>query len=63
MPEDEPKRGVAIKLFGVVFIFLGILDSMLFWRGGFEVNEAYALLIGSGIFLYVVGSIRSGSKT
>ena len=61
--QDAPRRGVAIKLLGVVLIILGVLDSMLSWRGGFEVSDSYALLIGSGLFLYIVGAIRSGSRT
>lgn len=56
--QDKPRRGVAIKLFGVILVFLGTLDSMMLWRGGFALNEAYVLLILTGIFLYIVGSIR-----
>jgi hypothetical protein len=57
-----PKKGVVTKIFGVILVFLGTLDSMLSWRGGFEVHETYALLIVSGIFLYAVGAIKGGKK-
>jgi hypothetical protein len=60
---EGKKKGVTTKLFGVILIFLGILDSMLSWRGGFAVNDFYVLLIASGILLYIVGAIRQGSKT
>ena len=63
MDTHTPRKGVAIKLFGVVLIIVGILDSMLSWRGGFEVNGGYALLIGFGIFLYAIGALRAGSRT
>ena len=69
MPDDEtarrdpPNRGVAIKLLGVVLIFLGVLDSMLSWRGGFAVNETYILLIACGFFLFAIGAIRYGGRT
>ncbi len=63
MERDERKKGVKTKLFGVVLIILGALDSMLSWRGGFSVSDFYVLLIASGILLYIVGAIRQGSKT
>jgi hypothetical protein len=68
MPDDEtarqdaPNRGVAIKLLGVVLIFLGAMDSMLSWRGGFAVSETYVLLIAGGFFLFAIGSIRCGGR-
>ena len=63
MEHDERKKGVKTKLFGVILILLGVLDSMLSWRGGFVVSDFYVLLIASGIFLYIIGAIRQGSKT
>ena len=61
--EGAPRKGAAIKLFGVAFIFVGVLDSMLSWRGGFQVNGVYALMIAFGAFLYALGAIRSGRRT
>jgi hypothetical protein len=61
--QDAPRRGVAIKLLGVVMIILGVLDSMLSWRGGFALSEAYVLLIASGIFVYAIGAIGFGNRT
>ncbi len=57
------RKGAKTKLFGVILIFLGILDSMLAWRGGFAVNDFYILLIALGLFLYAVGAIRERSQT
>ena len=68
MPDHEsverepPRRGVAIKLLGVVLIILGTLDSMLSWRGGFALSETYVLLIAAGIFLYAIGAIGLGAE-
>lgn len=50
--------GAIIRLFGVVLIFLGALNSMLFWRAGSAVSNVYVLLIVSGILLYAIGAIR-----
>jgi len=60
--QDAPVRGVAIKLFGVMLIFLGVLDSMLFWRGGFAAGEKYLVLILFGLLLYAIGAIRCGNR-
>ena len=62
LPENRPRKGVAIKLFGVTLVCLGVLDSMLSWRGGFQVEGAYALMIALGVFLYALGAIRGGSR-
>ena len=43
--QATPRKGVVTKLFGVILIFLGVLDSMVSWRGGFAVSEVYALMI------------------
>jgi hypothetical protein len=58
---DRPtsKKGVLTKLFGVIFIFLGALDSMMSWRGGFTVSTSFVILIGAGILLYAIGAVRS----
>ncbi len=60
MASRDPRKGAIAKLFGVILIFLGMLDSLLSWRGGFAVNGFYAFLIASGIGLYIVGAIRRG---
>ncbi len=60
LSESAPRKGAGIKLFGVAFIFVGVLDSMLFWRGGFQMDGAYALLIAFGAFLVALGAIQSG---
>ncbi len=52
-------KGVIPKLLGVVAIILGFLDSMLSWRGGFELNPLFIVLILGGIFLYITGSLAS----
>lgn len=59
LDKREPKKGVVTKLFGVIFIFLGALDSMMSWRGGFTVSTTFAILIVTGMLLYAVGAIRS----
>ncbi len=63
MENHKPKKGVITKLFGVVLMFLGVLDGMLSWRGGLGVSDFYVLLIAVGMSLYIVGAIRRGSQT
>ncbi len=52
-------KGVIPKLLGVVAIILGFLDSMLSWRGGFELDPLIIGLTLGGIFLYITGSLAS----
>ena len=54
---DTNNRGAIIRLFGVILIILGGLNAMLSWRGGFEVIPFYVILIATGLFLCLVGSI------
>lgn len=51
-------RGSIIKLFGVVLVILGALDSMLMWRGGFALADVHVLLVACGLFLCLIGAIR-----
>ncbi|MBF0370740.1 MAG: hypothetical protein HQL52_14920 [Magnetococcales bacterium] len=53
-----PKKGVIFKIFGVIMIFLGGMDSLLFWRGGMAATDGYLLLIIIGFALYAIGAIR-----
>ncbi len=61
MAQIEMRKGFIVKLFGVVLIFLGALDSMLSWRGGLALNDFYVWLMGAGLFLYAVGAVRQRS--
>ena len=56
-------RGVMMRLFGVILIMVGVLDSMLAWRGGFAVSDVYVLLVASGIFIFFIGAVQRGSKS
>jgi hypothetical protein len=61
--EQAKKNGAKTKLFGVVLIFLGVLDSMLSWRGGFELSRFYIVLMVAGAAFYFIGSIMQNRKT
>jgi hypothetical protein len=41
-----------------MILFLGLLDAMLSWRGGFALNTFPVVLIGAGLFIYTFGAIR-----
>ncbi len=55
-------RGAVVRLFGVILIILGTLNTMLSWRGGFEVVPFHAMLIGTGLLLCLIGSILRGNR-
>lgn len=56
-------KGVITRLLGVILIILGVLDSMLAWRGGFAVSDVYILLVASGVFVYFIGAVQRRSKS
>jgi len=63
MPEHEEttrheRRGVKTRLFGVVLISLGFLDSLLTLRGGMP-SEPYLILIAIGAAIFAIGAVRS----
>ena len=59
----EPgNRGAIIRLFGVIMIILGWLNTMLSWRDGFEVVPFHALLIVTGLILCLIGAVRRHAK-
>ena len=55
---DDNSRGAIIRLFGVIFIILGTLNTMLAWRGGIEVMSFHTALLVSGVLLCMIGAIR-----
>ncbi len=58
----DSSRGAIIRLFGVILVILGTLDSMLMWRGGFVLSTVYIGMIASGLFLYLIGTIRRRNR-
>ncbi len=59
--QDAPK-GVKTRLFAVGLIFLGALNAMLSWRGGFAVSDLSVLLLAVGLGLYFLSSMGRGKK-
>ncbi len=57
MPPKGPS-GAKTRLFGVVLVFLGMLDSLLSWRGGMTPGVFHVLLIVAGLSLYFIGAVR-----
>ncbi len=56
-------RGMLPRLFGVILIMIGSLNSLLSWRGGLVVNDFYLLLIATGLFLFAIGVIHRAQGT
>ena len=50
-------HGAVTRLFGVILIILGALNTMLSWRGGFEVLSLPIIFLVCGLVLCFVGSI------
>ncbi len=63
MTEHRPARGAIIRLFGVILIFLGMLDSMLSWRAGMAVSDFVVVLFAAGAGIYALGAIRGRRRT
>lgn len=59
---DAPKKGVKTKIFGAGLIFLGSINTILAWRGAYAVPELQVAIIVAGLFLYILGVIRSGES-
>lgn len=59
---DASRKGVTTKLFGVILMALGALDSMLSWRGGLADTDVYFALIFVGAILYFLGAVRGGGR-
>jgi len=59
---DYSPRGAVFKLFGVVLIILGALNTMLSWRGGFEMMSLPVYLMAVGGLLCLIGVIRHGGR-
>ncbi|MCP3971926.1 MAG: hypothetical protein GY717_16705 [Rhodobacteraceae bacterium] len=54
--EPNPARGAVIRLFGVILIILGSLNSMLSWRGGFELLSLPVIMIAAGALCFAIGA-------
>ncbi len=53
----EP-RGVKTRLFGVILVFVAMMNAMLHWRGGFDLGTGAIVLFAVGISLYAIGAVR-----
>ncbi len=54
------RKGVKTKLFGVILIFVAMMNAMLHWRGGFDLGTGAIVLCAVGISFYAVGAVRGG---
>jgi len=57
---DSPPsaKGVKTKLFGFTLVLLGVLDSLLFLRGGQALGGTQVVLIGFGLLIWLIGTVR-----
>ncbi len=54
-------RGAITRLFGVILVMLGSLNTMLAWRGSFEVHLFPTALIVIGLLFVFIGAVRRQS--
>ncbi|MBT3334644.1 MAG: hypothetical protein HOK21_18780 [Rhodospirillaceae bacterium] len=62
-PNNPNNSGAVIRLFGVILIILGGLNTMLSWRGGFEVAPFQMGLFATGLLLCLIGGILRHKAT
>lgn len=60
---DAPRRGITAKLFGVILMALGALNSMLSWRGGLADTDFHFGLLACGVLVYLAGAIRGAGPS
>lgn len=51
----RPKRGVGLRAFGSVLVFLGMINIMFSLKAGIEVQGFYIVMIGAGAILFAIG--------
>ena len=54
---EHNTHGAVVRLVGVILIILGSLNTMLSWRGGFELLSLPVIFIATGLLLCLIGSI------
>lgn len=60
----RPKRGVDLRAFGSILVFLGIINIMFSLKAGIEVQGFYIILIAAGAILFAIGLwISRGSQS
>lgn len=61
MPET-PAGGATAKIFGVILMTLGALNSMLSWRGGIADGDFHLIMFLAGAFVYAIGAILGAGR-
>ncbi len=62
MPDDPTVadelsvKGVKTRIFGVMLVCIGILDSLLSWRGAAEVGVFPLSLLAAGFLFFLIGA-------
>jgi hypothetical protein len=57
---SQSTKGAVVRLFGVILIILGALNTMLSWRGGFEILSLPVFLIAAGCLLCLISVVLRG---
>ena len=55
-------KGVKTRLIGAGVLFVGALNSLLAWRGGFDGGVFAGALMALGLTLLCIGTIRGATR-
>jgi hypothetical protein len=56
--ESKEKKGVGLKVFGILLVLLSSLNLMFSWRGGFSIDYFYPMIFVVGVAFFVVGTLK-----
>ena len=56
--ENIPKKRVALKVFGIILISLGMINIMFFTKAGIELPKFYIFIIIAGAVIFIVELLR-----
>lgn len=59
MADADPPKGVVLKIFGIVLMFLGAINLMLLWRASMLADSLFVGFFLVGIVFYTVGAGRA----
>lgn len=61
MPEART-AGAMAKIFGVILMALGALNSMLSWRSAIAEGDFHLIMLLAGAFVYAIGAILGAGR-
>lgn len=60
---SDPPKGILLKIFGIILLFVGGLNMVLLWRAGLYIDTTFILYILAGLGIYAIGMGRARYAT